>query len=106
MLSDGAPSTALWGALCGLAYTVIGFRIMKEGSMALFTLFLMSGGMLVPAVWGWLFLHEKPVPLHLLREKKRGYNQALLLANALGRYTGIPVRGDLFIISEYHSARS
>ena len=57
---------ALWGALCCLAYTVIGFRIMKEGGMALFTLFLMSGGMLVPAVWGWLFLHEKPVPLHLL----------------------------------------
>ncbi len=57
---------AALGAACSLAYTVLGFKIMKEGSVALFTLFLMSGGMLVPAVWGWLFLDEQPELLHLL----------------------------------------
>lgn len=57
---------AVLGSACCLAYTVLGFKIMKEGSVALFTLFLMSGGMLVPAVWGWLFLNEKPEFLHLL----------------------------------------
>lgn len=32
-----------------------------------------------------------PIPLHPLREKKRGYNQAALLARSLGRELGIPV---------------
>ncbi len=34
-----------------------------------------------------------PVPLHRKREKKRGYNQAKVLADALGRYAGLPVYG-------------
>ncbi len=45
-------------ALCGLLYTILGFGIMKEGKVAFYMLFLMSGGMLVPCVWGWLFLNE------------------------------------------------
>ena len=49
-----------------LIHTVLGFKIMKEGSVALHMLFLMSGGMLVPAVWGWIFLNEEPKPLHII----------------------------------------
>lgn len=51
---------------CCLVHTVLGFKIMKAGSVALHMLFLMSGGMLVPAVWGWLFLGEEPKPLHII----------------------------------------
>ena len=57
---------AMIKSACCLAYTVIGFKIMKEGSVALYMLFLMSGGMLVPSVWGWIFLDEEPKLLHIL----------------------------------------
>ena len=53
-------------AFCGLAYTVLGFQIMREGKVAFYMLFLMSGGMLVPAVWGWLFLNEDVTILRVL----------------------------------------
>ena len=37
-----------------------------------------------------------PVPLHPVRERERGYNQALLLARALGQRSGMPVH-DLLV---------
>lgn len=40
-------------------YSLISFRILKTGTLALYTLFLMSGGMIVPYVWGLLFLNEE-----------------------------------------------
>ena len=45
-------------ALFSAAYTVIGFRIMQKGNMAIYTLFLMSGGMLLPYIYGLMFLEE------------------------------------------------
>lgn len=51
-------------ALLSLCYNIIGFRIMSGGKMAYYTLFLMCGGMLVPYIWGLLFLNE---PFSLLR---------------------------------------
>lgn len=44
--------------LCAILYTVIGRFVIHNGSLALYTLFLMSGGMVVPYVWGLLFLDE------------------------------------------------
>ena len=49
---------SLLRSLCGFVYSLLGFVILKRGSVSLYMLFLMSGGMLVPAVWGWLFLGE------------------------------------------------
>ena len=45
-------------ALLAMAYTLLGFQILRQGSMALYTLFLMVGGMTVPYLWGLLFLDE------------------------------------------------
>ncbi len=45
-------------------YNLCGFRIMAKGNMALYTLFLMSGGMLLPYFCGLLFWGE---PFSLLR---------------------------------------
>ena len=40
-------------------YTIIGFKILEGGTMALYTLFLMVGGMTIPYIYGLLFLDEK-----------------------------------------------
>ena len=53
-------------SVCGLAYLLIGFRILKHGSVALYMLFLMSGGMAVPCVFGWLFLGETVKLFHVI----------------------------------------
>lgn len=53
-------------ALSVMSYNILGFRVLKSGSMAFYTLFLMCGGMFVPYVWGVLFLHEKLSALHLM----------------------------------------
>lgn len=42
-----------------MAYMFIGFKIMENGNMSLYTLFLMTGGMTVPYLWGILFLDEE-----------------------------------------------
>lgn len=41
-----------------MVYTVLSFKLLKAGSMALYTLFLMTGGMLLPYVFGLIFLNE------------------------------------------------
>ena len=50
-------------AALAVAYTVIGFGIMKK-SIALYALFLMTGGMMVPYLCGVLFLGESFSWLH------------------------------------------
>ena len=39
-------------------YTIIGFKIMSIGSMAVYTVFLMLGGMILPYFYGVIFLGE------------------------------------------------
>lgn len=49
---------AFLAAFAVAAYKIVGMKIMQEGSMAIYTIFLMSGGMIVPYLWGILFLGE------------------------------------------------
>ena len=53
-------------SLSVMSYNILGFRILKAGSMAFYTLFLMCGGMILPYVWGVLFLNEKLSLFHIL----------------------------------------
>lgn len=43
---------------CCMAYSIIGFRVLKTGGMALYSTFLMGGGMLLPYLFGVIFLEE------------------------------------------------
>lgn len=45
-------------ALFGLSYNCIGFRMLRDGNMASYTLFLMTGGMVLPYVVGLIALDE------------------------------------------------
>ena len=45
--------------LFGGLYTIIGFKIMSLGSMAVYTIFLMLGGMVLPYFYGLIFLNEE-----------------------------------------------
>ncbi len=40
-------------------YTIIGYEIIKDGQVALYTFFLMTGGMTVPYIFGAFFLGEE-----------------------------------------------
>lgn len=53
----------LMGVLC-VAYTCLGFLIMERDDITLYTVFLMTGGMAVPYIWGLIFLEE---PFSVLR---------------------------------------
>lgn len=43
---------------CGAIYSLIGFRVLKTGDVAVYSIFLMSGGMLLPYLFGLAFLDE------------------------------------------------
>lgn len=47
-------------------YTLLGFQVMKMGGLVQYSLFLMTGGMVVPYIWGILFLGEEFTLLHTL----------------------------------------
>lgn len=46
-------------SLLGTTYTLLGLRIMKRQGMSIYTLFLMTGGMVVPYLFGISVLHEQ-----------------------------------------------
>jgi len=53
-------------SLCAMLYSILGLRVLKEGNTAIYSLFLMSGGMLLPYVFGLLFLNETLTIFRLL----------------------------------------
>lgn len=65
ILSGGKPEItwfsvmmAFFNDLFALLYNIVGFKMMEAGSMALYALFLMSGGMILPYIFGIVALNE------------------------------------------------
>ncbi len=50
-------------ALLGAVYTTIGYSILKDGKVAVYAMFLLSGGMLLPFLWGVIRDGEPLTPL-------------------------------------------
>lgn len=51
-------SLAAGVALCTLIYMLCNLRAVMCGKLAVFTMFLMLGGMVLPTLYGFIFLHE------------------------------------------------
>jgi drug/metabolite transporter (DMT)-like permease len=45
--------------LCAVSYTVIGLKILSGGKVSVYAMFLMTGGMLLPFLFGVIFLKEE-----------------------------------------------
>ena len=52
-------------ALFCIVYSVLGLQVLKSGNMAIYSVFLMSGGMILPYIFGILFLNEEFTLLRL-----------------------------------------
>lgn len=53
-------------SICCVCYSILGFRVLKLGGMALYSTFLMSGGMLLPYFVGVLAWNEQLSVLRIL----------------------------------------
>ena len=53
-------------AFCAAVYSVISFKVLKMGNMSVYSMFLMSGGMLLPYVFGLIFLSETINPFRIV----------------------------------------
>lgn len=53
-------------AISLMSYSIIGFYILEQGGMAVYSIFLMSGGMLLPYLYGVKFLDEEYSVLRLI----------------------------------------
>lgn len=57
---------ALIMAALVITSNVLGVKVMKMGKLSVYTLFLMSGGMVIPFLYGVLFLNEQPKTIHFV----------------------------------------
>lgn len=56
-----SPVSFFWAAMFALImipYYVVGIKVLSLGSLAIYSMFMMLGGMLLPFLYGTVFLHE------------------------------------------------
>lgn len=79
-------------ALFGILYVILGFKILKVNGMAVYSLFLMSGGMLLPYLFGVLFLNEPLTALRIIG------TLIILLAVILSNKTKFKLKVSFFLL--------
>ena len=97
-------------SFCGMLYSVLGFKILKNGNVAVYSIFLMSGGMLLPYIFGLLVWNEQINAFRIIGivvmltavmlydfKKTKTTNSQLLLCIAV-----FILNGMVSIISKYH----
>lgn len=107
-----AALAALIAVFC-CTYTFIGFKIMALGSLSVFTMFLMLGGMLLPYIFGVLKLNEDisfcrilgvilltaSLVFPVLAREKSGKSNVLFILLCLGVFL---LNGGVSIVSKIH----
>ena len=81
-------------ATCAALYSLISFRVLKAGNMSVYSMFLMSGGMILPYFFGLAFLETTANPLILSLGSKETSTRRLNLAqafNPIGSLLGMSV---------------
>ena len=58
LLTPFSAAMAVLLSVFAAAYVLLGFKVMKSGGVSIYTMFLMSGGMILPYVYGLLRLGE------------------------------------------------
>ncbi len=111
------PFTCIMGtasSVLAVTYIMLGFYIMKSESVAYYTLFVMTGGMTLPYIWGLLFLDEEfswlrtaglviiAAAIVILNLERKGSSFKLLLVCICVFF----LNGTVSIISKEHQIRA
>ena len=96
--------------ICAILYTLVGFRMLRSGTMAMYTIFLMVGGMVLPYIYGLIFFDENFSVLRIIGVAIM--ISAVVICNLQGKikagsiiFLGIAVfllNGGLSIVSAQH----
>lgn len=65
-ISSFSAIMSIINKLSFVGYNLVGFKLMKSGAMSIYTMFLMTGGMTLPYIWGVLFLGEELTVFRIL----------------------------------------
>ncbi len=96
--------SAFLSSLVLFGYTLASFPIIKSGNLSLYTLFLMTGGMIVPFIWGVCFLDESISLIQI-----GGIlliTVSMILSSAENKKTGLGIIGLCILVFFFNGASS
>lgn len=97
---ESIQAVVLWKYTTALARAIWNFKYNKQRQTILHLMRLAPARSIVPllALCAWVSRPVLvPVPLHLMREKSRGFNQSLMIAQLLSEIVHIPIETGMVI---------